>query len=252
MGWGTGNLGGGSGGLNFKVVGYATEAELLADTPKENTIGIITTNKITGWMFAAADPAEPVEGMVYITTGTDSDIAFNALKKNGIQVYPLSAKQYVSGAWVDVTAMSYQGGEWQNWVTYLYNEGDKCSDITGGWVKKGDYVSVTENADSMKIESAAYANTGWYHTKNKIDLSNYSTMTFDGIINVIDVDTETIFGVNDTMEEYNSDYIAKYYASKNSNGIIEIDVSGVTGKHYVCFEVRDPDNYFVVRRLYLA
>ena len=109
--------------LNFKVVGYATEAELLADTPKENTIGIITTNNITGWLFSATEPESPTDGMVWISTGTFSPVEFNAMKKNGIQVYPISAKQYISGAWVDKTAKSYQGGKWVDWITYLFKEG---------------------------------------------------------------------------------------------------------------------------------
>lgn len=173
MGWGTGNLGGGSGGLNFKVVGYATEAELLADTPKENTIGIITTNKITGWMFSATEPESPVEGMVYITTGTDSDIAFNALKKNGIQVYPLSAKQYVSGALVDVTAMIYQAEEWVEWIKAgdIYINGKIHPDYSY------DIFSYDSGAD-ITNQSLIGLNThyGWIYITPKVDLTNFSTL----------------------------------------------------------------------------
>ena len=90
MGWGSGNIGGcGSGGLNFKVVGGTSQPT----NPKENTIWVNTSTTITGYVFSAAEPAAPEEGMVWITTGTSSTVEFNALKKNGIQVYPISAKQ---------------------------------------------------------------------------------------------------------------------------------------------------------------
>jgi hypothetical protein len=119
MGWGTGNLGGGA-SLNFNVKGYATEELLMAATPKENTIGIITTTPITSWIFSATEPAEPVEGMAWIATGTSSTVEFGALKKNGIRVYPISAKQYVNGKWGAVNAYIYQGGVWSQFAYMRY------------------------------------------------------------------------------------------------------------------------------------
>lgn len=110
MGWGTGNLGGGSGGLNFKVVG-GTSAPA---SPKENTIWINTNTTITSYVFSATQPTGSA-GMVWIFIVTSSNAEFNALKKNGIQVCPISAKQYVGSAWVDKIAKSYQGGEWVDW-----------------------------------------------------------------------------------------------------------------------------------------
>lgn len=187
--------GGGGAALNFDVKAYATEEALLADTPKENTIGIITTTAINGWVFSATEPAEPVEGMVWISTGTTSTIEFNALKKNGIQVCPLSVKQYISGAWVDVAAMSYQDGEWVNFTTcnYLYNNGDTCNNLTGGWkasgVDAGTYwdakapTLVFESSEmvmSMASPSSGNGKSGVVHTVNKIDLSNTNKLIFEG------------------------------------------------------------------------
>lgn len=182
--------GGGGAALNFDVKAYATEEALLAATPKENTIGIITTNKITGWLFSATEPENPSEGMVWISTGTASTTEFNALKKNGIQVYPLSAKQYISGAWVDVTAMSYQGGEWHGWLpsNRLFWLGDYRNEITGGWavskmgnnsvgtMLKGDTtIGVSHSTSNSYCHTALYCN-------NKIDFTNIDTV----YINVLD------------------------------------------------------------------
>ena len=122
-------FGSGSNPLNFKVVGNPQP-----ENPKVNTIWIDTDVPIASYDFNATEPQAPAEGAVWFPTGTFSSAEFNALKKNGIMVYPLSAKQYVNGVWVDKTAKSYQDGAWVDWIIHLYNQGDECVDITGGWV----------------------------------------------------------------------------------------------------------------------
>lgn len=108
--------GGGGASLNFAVKAYSSEAELLAAVPKENTIGIITTTPITSWFFDAVEPETVADGMVWFPTGTSGAVEFNALKKNGIQVYPLSAKQYAGGAWQHKPAMVYQKNGWRQFA----------------------------------------------------------------------------------------------------------------------------------------
>ena len=170
MGWGTGNIGSGSGGLNFKVVGGTSQPA----SPKENTIWVNTDTGITSYIFSITEPESPVDGMVWISTGTSSPVGFNALKKNGIQVYPISAKQYISGAWTDVTAKSYQGGEWVYWWNgEIYTNGFEWTEHTGGieytdngYVIKGDkYITFTN--------SVGY---GSVFTSNKMDLSGFNTL----------------------------------------------------------------------------
>lgn len=107
--------GGGGAALNFKVMGGTAEPS----NPAENTIWIDTDAKITGWLFSSHQPENPAEGMVWIATGSASNAEFNALKKNNITVYPMSAKQYVNGAWVNKTAKSYQNGAWVDWALVL-------------------------------------------------------------------------------------------------------------------------------------
>ena len=120
----------GSGGatLNFKVVPGLTQP----GTASENTIWLETDN-ITGWYFSATKPNSMENGEVWFPIGTESAVEFNALKKNGIMVYPQSAKKMVSGALVDLEAMIYQGGKWIAWTRYLYEKGNHHTDITGGW-----------------------------------------------------------------------------------------------------------------------
>jgi len=99
-------LGGGSGTqLNYKVVGGTS----APSNPVGNTIWINTSNAITFYTFQPLTPSNPQEGWVWINVAPSySPVAFNALKENRIQLYPISAKQYISGAWVSKTAKTYQ------------------------------------------------------------------------------------------------------------------------------------------------
>lgn len=119
-------------------------------------------------------------GQIWNSTGTSSPVEFNALKKNGLQVYPISAKQYISGKWVDKTAKSYQGGKWVDWITYLYNLGDECEDITGGWtvIREGYGGSFTNSGEELVIQSGGAQNGVFCTTKNKVDLTNAKTVHF--------------------------------------------------------------------------
>lgn len=145
------------GGLNFKVVAGLTQP----GSATENTIWVMAET-MTGWIFSASEPAEPVEGIVWISTGTGSPVEFNALKKNTVMVYPLTAKQRINGAWVDVTAMSYQGGVWLDWIIWFYKNGDEYVSLTGGWVlsstgeKLSNGIRIGSTSKENKTQKRAY------------------------------------------------------------------------------------------------
>ena len=162
------NQSGGGTDLNFKVVGGTTEPT----NPKENMIWVNTSATIPSWIFSATEPEAPIEGMAWITVGTDSHAEFNALKKNGIQVYPHFAKQYVGGAWEEKIAKTYQGGEWVDWQSelyhylYLYNYGDTCDSITGGWTG----LSIADDGGGQ------WGYGGIMYTNGKVPISQYSKL----------------------------------------------------------------------------
>ena len=262
MGWGTGNIGGGSGGLNFKVVGNPQPAN-----PKENTIWLNTDVKITGCYFQAEQPDEMADGEVWISTGTGSHVAFNALKKDTIMVYPLKAKQYVSGAWVDVTAKIYQGGEWADWWNgELYDSGDEFEGVTGGWITQalpmhsGGYsakLSVTKGSTSMTITNNSAGCGGIVRTNNAVDITNHNTLKFSG-----SVETSTSghdwwfeFVVWSKIGSYFTQNVVAYKCLENSDGesgTFAIDVSALKGSHYIGFAMYDnADQKVVVNKMWL-
>ena len=93
-------VGCGGSSLNYELVGGTS----APSSPSENTIWINTSTDITSHIFSATEPENPVAGMVCIFVCTSSTVAFSATEENPIIVYPMSAKQYIGGAWVKKTA----------------------------------------------------------------------------------------------------------------------------------------------------
>jgi hypothetical protein len=174
--------GAGGPGLNFKVIGNPQP-----ETARENTIWV-DTDRINNYYFSATQPENMAEYDVWISTGTSSTVAFSATKKNPIMVYPLSAKQYIGGAWVNVTAQSWQGGKWVDWWNgELYDAGNEFTAITGGWLPTSEFYSsgntprpdlVAKEAECIHLKTGSKTSVVAV-TSNKVDLSNFTTLCFD-------------------------------------------------------------------------
>ena len=178
---------GGANPLNFKVVGGTTAPA----NPKENTIWVNTDVAISSWVFSATQPASATNGMVWIYTVASSTVAFNALKKNGIEVYPVSAKQYVNGTFVDKTAKSYQGGEWKTLVQTLTLIPNTANYPSSAWKASGSSVRITIADDSATVNYSDASNTARTVYIN-IDVTQYTTMTLKGTCAVTSGSTSTM------------------------------------------------------------
>lgn len=245
------NLGGSGGGasLNFKVVGNPQPA-----SPKENTIWLNTDVPIGAWYFIATQPENLNEGDVCFSTGTSSPVAFNALKKNSIQVYPLSAKQYVGGTLVDIEAKSYQGGEWADWIIpdVLFRDGNENAGFTGGWEYVPGYKGTATSGTPVGIKSITASGylrcersdvtsaTGiiMFRTKNKIGLTNYNTLTFKNFT-AFTANSYCAVGICvDT--EYVDNFPAKWRSGNPCDvkgQTITVDISSLSGNYYAAILV---------------
>lgn len=229
-------FGGGDGApLNFKVVG-----NLQPDNPKENTIWVDTDVPITSWIFSAEEPSPAEAGMVWISVGTSSSVAFNALRKNSVQVYPLSAKQYISGAWVNVTAMSYQNGEWSAWVTNLVVLKDGTLYV-GTWS-----VATTVSQFSDGTITATYdenkGNGGWL--SEKIDTTGHTKLVFRCKVSKVGntssgfnfgLSTQTFSGISSYVDQL-SKMVAfvPINAANNNFAEYELELGGIpAGEYYL-------------------
>ena len=233
---------GGGSGLNFKVVGNPQPS-----SPAENTIWVNTDIPITSYVFSATEPTEPAEGMVWIKTDNSGPVEINALKKNQIQVYPVSVKQYVNGAWVDVVAKIYQDGTWKDLALWLFNSGDMCETVTGGWVATsirntgGDtaYTPTLEISDVLSISMPAGSSSnrrGSVAPKNNyIDFTNYSQL-------IVETASKTsgelgIYIASTNSDGYNANRIAMLSLADTDAGVYTLDVSAINQSGYLLISV---------------
>lgn len=240
------NAGGSGGGsLNFKVVG-GTSAPA---SPAENTIWVNTSVAITSWVFSTTAPTSPAAGMVWFATSSSSSVAFNAVKKNGIWVYPAGCQQYVSGAWVTKTAKTYQSGTWKDWAFWLYKDGVKEVEFTDNALNTIGTTSLTWGdtavtfAGTGKPNDTATNGTTWFSvwtTTPLIDVTAYTKLicklnslncgkatwgTFNiGLVRNTQTELAVAGGIKNAVAE----------TSDNSVGgvakTITLDISDVTGE----------------------
>lgn len=228
-----------SGGLelNFNIKRYSSEEELLADTPSENTIGIISDIEITGYQFSAIEPEDMVDGMVWIKTDNSSYIAFDIV--DGVTVYPISAKQYVSGALVDKTAKIYRNGEWVIWWNgELYDRGDQFESATGGWkyVDDDGYKGRTRfNSANISINNKSSYETDTIYTNNMMDLTDFSKIT--AVVEVSGVNIGVYVGIasrNNNHRAYENCSLAHKKTTKSGTITCDIPSTVNSGYPYVC------------------
>lgn len=224
---------GGGASLNFKVVGGTS----APSSPNENTIWINTSTTITSYVFSATQPTGS-DGMVWIQTGTSSSTEFNALKKNGIQVYPLSAMQYVSGAWVNKTAKSYQSGAWVDWWNgELYEKGNQYDLVTGGWesAKGSGSMSVTFGSENISFYADSYG-TAYAYTKNKIDLSKYTQLIVEGELkNKPYTGLSILAHPSSIPAAYDTGWTVRSIVGSTGAFTKNVDISTLSGEYYVGF-----------------
>ena len=234
--------------LDFRMIGYATEAELQAASPRDNTIGVITQIPITGWILSREEPETTEEGTVWVLLTEKSVASFNPLKKNCIPINPLMARQRKNGIWMDVPAMSRKYGVWMPWWNgYLYHQGNTCDLVTEGW-KGYAYVSydsgssayaptVTFQEDSMKVvlskPSSGYRG-GTVFTEKAVDVSLYRKLKIR-VMSLTGLTTGMVnIGLSATKE---NGYTQIAGAEITEMGDVTLDLSDITGAYYVCLRI---------------
>lgn len=233
---------GGGSDLNFKVVGGTTKPS----SPSKNTIWVNTGTAITGWAFSTDAPGSPSAGMVWICVGNPSPVEMNVLRKNSIIVYPIAAYQYISSAWVSKTAMSYIGGAWCEWTRYLYNTGDECTSITGGWSayaykQSGASSAVEATAPTVSRGSSSMTvrhNSSWEGykhgvvlTNNSVDVTNFSTLSINVTAYTLSASNEGLRLILTKTKGNGFSIIAS--CSLDSTGVKTVNISSISGNYYV-------------------
>lgn len=232
--------------LNFKVIGGTTSSS----NASANTIWVNTDKEITSWVFSPVEP-EAENGMVWIKTALASDATFNALKENGIILCLSKAYQASDGEFSPVDASIYNGDSWVSFSTfavYLYIKGDVCESVTGGYVAEAmsaassdsgkSAPSVTYGESSMVISpvkstAAGIFRGGILRTNSKIDFSQYSTLIFEGSVEIVS-GTARLCAWSEIGTVQN-DNMALGSLLANGSDPVEVDVSDLDGSYYIGF-----------------
>lgn len=217
----------GGASLNFKVVGGTAEPV----NPKENTIWVNTDAEVTGWAFAAENPYEGdvPSGAVWVKTGVFGVTSFNALKKNAVQIIPNACYQFDGTQFSAKPALLYQNGTWVNFSKIdLYNSGDTCSDVTGGWAfATQDTCAEKETYLQIGRDSQAY-------TKQPIDLTSIKSIHWK--FNSLPLPDNTpclAVATSGTTTNFTAFVGGTTYTQNTYNVEYTLDVSSLTGKYYV-------------------
>lgn len=247
--------------LNFQIVGGTAPPA----SPRENTIWVDTSSPITGWVFSPVEPEDPGQGLVWFALGAESPVEMNALKKNGIALFPLSARQYLSGIWQPQTPRTYQSGAWRDWMVYLCEQGKT---LAGPWKtaavsEDGSYTGhpqVSETAEGITIRMTSGGNTGGIACfEKKIDLTPFRELVFDGRMYAewtwagLCVWTEigATQGANRAAAFLTGS--KTQYPALALDGTVHLDVSQLTGPHYIGFSItgKTGSTDITIRNLYL-
>jgi len=190
------------------------------------------------------------DGMVWIVTSAVSDFEFNALKKNAVQVYPNSLKQYVSGEWVEKPTELYQNGAWTQFIDkgYLYYYSQQSYEweaVAQKCVNASNNAAVAPvpyyNSDgSVKISFTPLSGSrcsGIFWLAEDFDLTNYSTLEislgecYKPSVQIMLVVTKrnTYWGTDSTYSSGTA-YAYLNITTALSNTIQTLDVSGISGE----------------------
>ena len=229
------------------------DASALTAWPVGAKVGVRISNDVNGigsWYgdgtayIKAWNKYYHEEGTLWLQTGTSSPVEFNALKKNSIQVCPISAKQYVGGAWVDKEAKTYQVGAWVDWWNgELFQNGNQYTAITGGWSESGyyyyssNYQTVAPTiGNTIKLTANGSTQCCVAGTQKAVDLTNAKTLYLD----VLSTVGSCYVCIVDSQKNVYSD---KWIAGRTlATGTTALDVASVSGSVYIAVFAVGGDN----------
>lgn len=169
--------------FNFRVYTSAS----IPESGNENDVVVVSNIPMENWILSPDEPsgAPRTDGDVWITYSTSGNV-LNILKQDSMMIAPISAKQYIDGAWVDVEAKTYQNGVWVDWWNgELYVNGNEYEAFTGGMTAYAYKLSgtsaaasapvITKGTNAITIQTGT-SNSGTVYINKMFDLSKYSKM----------------------------------------------------------------------------
>lgn len=177
------------------------------------------------------------EGTLWIATGAASSAAFNALKRNDLRIYPVSAKQYVAGAWKEQEAKICQRSRWKDWEFFVLRKGVFNSTYLFQ-VHNGDgEIASGDNAAIFKIHNNGYL-TLYAVTKLDVSKKNAIEIAVTKGLSAYNVRFGLVSTKTSIDEQHENIFnVASVTFTPTSNSITPgkktIDVSALTGEYWL-------------------
>ena len=254
-------------GLAFRVKAYATEEEMLASAPGENTIGV-EVDSYDGYVICATAPENPTEGMLWIQVDSASPVKFLATRKNSIYIHPIKAYIYhtpedeTDTGWNVVVAYLYANAAWSLFGRQFFyrnlklngNFADTMQTVPTGYssdkvsgcaMKTNEYGIVLDCTKDTFGDKAANGQhiLFWDKKTNRLshDLTHFKTLTFTGLFDYENSNSSVIYGVwnkSGDGENYQKDIAASAKITTNNTDPVVIDVSALEGEYYIGLGIR--------------
>lgn len=143
-------------------------------------------------------------------------------------------------------------GEYQVEIDYklwLYRDGDECEEVTGGWVANGLKNNTSDNSSkptltkketSLRCVQAEVTSSGASKRGSLVLANNYIDLTpYNKIcVNLIELSKEVVLYITNLNANGYGDtsHRLSYYAfTQGQTGVAELDVSNISGSHYLIF-----------------
>lgn len=157
-----GGSNGGGGSLNFDVKPYSSYSSMMSDTPKNNTIGVVTS-AMNDYVLSSKEPTTS-EGLVWIEVGSFHRIgnaSIQIVENQPVYVEVIRSQIYSGGVWSFIESAIYQNGAWTRLKYMIYDGGI-------------EYIPFNLSSGVTKRSSDLYGNAngqyGFY--TNMIDVTN--------------------------------------------------------------------------------
>ncbi|MEG0743126.1 MAG: hypothetical protein RR521_12915 [Clostridia bacterium] len=168
---------GGGGSAGVQVLAAASEAALPASA-KEGTLAVITVTAVGNVTLKPDPPSAPMAGDLWIRCGLQSELHVEVQKKPSLVVFPVSAAQYVGGAWVQAALFGRINGAWKSAATYLYAYGTRYVDgiTTQGNAPFETSPFITFSEASFTFKKGETNNNSWGIKYTNISFDRYHTL----------------------------------------------------------------------------
>lgn len=119
---------------------------------------------------------------------------------------------------------------------FLYNLGDECTNITGGWVDKiirGTAI-VTKNIDNLYLLSEGTSSDGIFVTQNTIDLTEYTKLKIEYKANTTSGWADICIGTSNlTNALWDSNTAGMHLIDTDVRIVSEVDITAIVGSYYI-------------------